>query len=228
MRYFYCEQLKQFYRIEDTPKKIYAYESEKTQWTEIPITQSTLGNNCYEYTLDIGIANTKALLREPDMHTITNYVILEITIWSNPQSLFGKTQHLKLIEIPLQYIQAQNPELLKDSNPNTNTNSQQQLQKISKGSQSFFAESNQEDKHYDLSENQRRALEAHRETLRNRWTEYHFLSCIFFCFSCFSTGFSKTEKIEEITRLLDAGVAKAEVVEQGYTGSIVLGGSVNN
>lgn len=226
MRYFYCRQLDQYYRIEDTPKKtIYAYESEKKQWTEVPITQSAQGTNCYEYTLNIGIENAVAILREADIHTITNYLTLEITIWSN-QSLFGKTQYLQWIEISLQYIQAQKPELLKDSKPCTKTNSQQQLHKISKNYQSFFAENNQEDKHYDLSEKQRGALEAHRETLKSRWTEYHFLSYLFFCFSCFSTGFSKTEKIAEITRLLDTGIATAEVVEQGYTGSIVLGGSV--
>lgn len=34
-------------------------------------------------------------------------------------------------------------------------------------------------------------------------------------------GFSKTEKIKEITRLLETGAARAEVVNQGHTGSIL-------
>lgn len=74
---------------------------------------------------------------------------------------------------------------------------------------------------YTLTEEQRTKLEEHKTYLENRWTKYSLLSYICVLFCCFSQGISKTAKIEEIGRLLKTGVADPDIVQQGYTGSIL-------
>ncbi|KTD33242.1 hypothetical protein Lnau_2890 [Legionella nautarum] len=79
------------------------------------------------------------------------------------------------------------------------------------------------DRDYVITTEQRKLLEAHKTDLNNRRTDYSLLSYVCLLFCCFSQGFSKQEKIAQITRLLKTGTADSRVVENGYTGSIVLG-----
>jgi len=211
MRYYYCKQLNHYYKIgnEGAKKRIYTFDSERATWIEIPIIKSGKGQGVYEYTLNIGVENSRVILREPDINTRADYLMLELSIG-------GNTQFLKLDPVPSELLKVAKPELLDEPAP---VRTSPQHRQVSSHTKTFFSENNQYRK-YDLSLGQRQALEAHRESLRNRLTEYHLLSYLFFCFS---QGYSRTEKIEEITRLLETGEAKAEVVEQGHTGSIVLG-----
>ncbi|WP_133140989.1 hypothetical protein [Legionella maceachernii] len=156
---------------------------------------------------NIGMENTRAILREPDVHQTINYLMLEL-------SASGNIQFLQFHPVSVEQIKRMKPELLADSE--TFIKPYPPHRQTLGSTQTFFSEN----KKYELSGEQRKALEAHRAHLQARWTEYHILSYLFFCFS---RGYSRTEKIQEINNLLATGEAKAEVVEQGHTGSIVLG-----
>lgn len=70
---------------------------------------------------------------------------------------------------------------------------------------------------YQLDERQIDALKSHKRMLEHRTFDYRILSYFF------HTGYSRQEKITEISNLIEGHAVRKEVVEQGRTGRILAG-----
>ncbi|MDI9817958.1 MULTISPECIES: hypothetical protein [unclassified Legionella] len=71
-------------------------------------------------------------------------------------------------------------------------------------------------KTYELTPNQKEKLIQHKKMLEQRWFERRIHDYLFFC-----QGRTKTEKITELTKLLNGEACDPDVVEQGRTGKIL-------
>lgn len=200
--YYIIPQTSLIFRFEENGNetKFQRLDTSKNEWLPYRIIRKEKERDYSSYEIDPQDTSTTTLtLRVPAFDLATNDLMLTMN-----NRWFTLTKTKLSPELQTLYDNYK----IRNENPSPQTTKKQEHQELAP--LVTYA------KKYTLSEEQKQALRQHRQKLENRWFDYRILSYLF------RTGYSRTEKINEITQLLENGTANAEVVEQGRTGDIVL------
>lgn len=201
--------------VEGEKRLFFRLDQQNQVWVPIKIKARKASNEFYEYELEAEEGTFTTTLKEyrySNLRTSLN-LLMEITdksqsSWTSTTCILSHITDKGLISfLSSKPQQVEKPQTARTENGRSNSSSS-----------TFFHE---HDRKYFIDNNKRGLLKAHMANLEKRSTDYSILSYICLLFCCFSQGFSKQEKITEITRLLDSGIADYRVVENGYTGSIL-------
>lgn len=206
MKYYFCEKSKIACTI-DNQYRLKVYKLEDSGWQEVSIAKTEQSSGAYEHVLNYDNQNI-VTLTIPGLNTQVNY----LTVKFLPNILLASPTFYNLpLVTPISF------EAHTKKAENSGSPSEPLLKKEQNTVKQKVISSNISTQTYSLTEQQREKLQAHKAMLEKRWFDYRLFSYL----SCGDRGYSRSQKIEEINKLLNGKAADSAIVEQGRTGSIL-------
>ncbi len=212
MNYYFCPKNNFNYCFvitEDNQPHLYVNPPDENEWTHWPVKAARFLTFKNYYKLFSSDLQTKAYLHMP-----VNSIDKPCLVFKN-QSLAGNTSEM-LFYLEKMDLLSSTSEAVADEQAIAAVPSHSEApERLSELQDEQFTAS--EPVPNRLSDTQRKALEEHLSRLQTRHFEYRLLSYFF------KTGYSRTEKIREISNLLEGHDINTDILHQGRTGKILKG-----